>query len=179
MGVCSTSDGYFFVADTGHNRVVKFNALGNFVMSWGSEGTADGQFRQPCFIASDSNDNIYVVDRINNRIQKFNKNGTFLAKWGTNGGVPAKDPLDNWGAGNGDLFLPVGIAIDSNNFVYVSDTSNNRMQKFTSNGAFVAKWGTFSGANGNFFSPQGVACGAGGELYVADALLNRVTKFVP
>ncbi len=179
MGVCSTSDGYFFVADTGHNRVVKFDALGNFVTSWGSEGMADGQFRQPCFIARDSSDNIYVVDRINNRVQKFTKNGTFITKWGTNGGVPTEDPLDNWGNGNGDLFLPVGISIDSNNYVYVSDSSNNRMQKFTSNGTFVEKWGTFSGTSGNFFSPQGIACGANGEVYTADALLNRVTKFVP
>jgi len=179
MGVCTTSDGYIYVADTGHNRIVKFNSLGYYQSSWGTEGMGNGQFRQPCFIAADSNDNIYVVDRINNRVQKFNKNGNFITKWGTNGGVPLEDPLENWGNGDGDLFLPVGIAIDSSDNVWVADSSNNRIQKFSSNGAFIEKIGAFSGTSGNFFSPQGIACGANGELYVVDALLNRTTKFVP
>lgn len=135
--------------------------------------------QRPCFIASDSQDNIYVVDRINNRVQKFNKNGTFITKWGSNNGVPNEDPLENWGTGDGDLFLPVGIAIDKDDNVYVSDTSNNRIQKFTSDGTFVEKWGKFSGGDGDFFSPQGIACGDNGEVYTVDALLNRVIKFVP
>ncbi|MCY6960144.1 beta-propeller domain-containing protein [Clostridium brassicae] len=179
VGVCTTSDGSIYVADTGGNRIVKFNSLGQFVKSWGREGMENGQFRQPFFLASDSKDNIYVVDRSNSRIQKFDKNGNFITKWGTKGGVPVTDPLENWGIGDGDLFLPIGITIDESDNVYVTDSSNNRVQKFTSNGIFIEKWGNFSSSSGNFFSPQGIACGANGEIYVADGLLNKVTKFVP
>ncbi|MBF4692419.1 6-bladed beta-propeller [Fusibacter ferrireducens] len=178
VGVCTTSDGCTYVADTGGNRIVKFSPLGIYADSWGTEGMQDGQFRQPFFIASDSQDNIYVTDRANSRIQKFDKHGNFITKWGTNGGVPNVDPLDNWGFGDGDLFLPIGITIDDNDYVYVTDSSNNRVQKFTSDGVFVEKWGIFSGSSGNFFSPQGIACGANGEVYVADGLLNRVIKFI-
>lgn len=179
VGVCTTSSGYIYVADTGNNRIVKFNALGYFVGSWGSEGMGNGQFRQPSFISSDSQDNIYVVDRNNSRIQKFDKNGNFITKWGTNGGFPLEDPLENWGVGDGDLFLPIGITIDANDYVYVTDSSNNRVQKFASDGTFIERWGYFSGEDGGFFSPQGIACGINGEIYIVDGLLNKVTKFAP
>lgn len=92
--------------------------------------------------------------------------------------MPHEDPLENWGTEDGDLFLPVGIAIDKEDNVYISDNSNNRMQKFDSNGIFLEKWGSFSGNEGDFFSPQGIACGSNGEVYTVDALLNRVIKFV-
>lgn len=178
VGVCTDSYGNIYVSDTGNNRIVKYNAYGVYMKSWGGEGTDDGEFRQPCYIASDSQNNIYVVDRINNRVQKFNSGGQFIAKWGANNGDAMEDPLDSWGMDDGDLFLPVGIAIDSSDNVYVTDTSNNRVQKFTSDGAFVEKWGEFGGETDNFFSPQGIACGANGEVYVVDALLNRVVKFI-
>lgn len=179
MGVTTTSDGYYYVADTGNNRVVKFNPFGVFVNSWGSEGLGNGQFRQPTFIAADSLDNLYVVDRVNNRVQKFDKNGNFITKWGTNGGVPHTDPLENWGIGDGDLFLPIGIGLDGDDNVYVTDSSNNRVQKFSSNGTFINKFAEFGGEEGNFFSPQGIAFGVKGDMYIADTLLNRVVKYAP
>lgn len=179
VGVTTTSDGSYYVADTGNNRIVKFNPFGYYVTSWGTEGMGDGEFRQPFFIESDSQDNIYVVDRSNSRIQKFDKNGQFITKWGTHNGVPNSDPLENWGIANGDLFLPIGISIDASDNVYVTDSSNNRVQKFTSDGVFIEKWGTFSGEEGEFFSPQGISIGPNGDIYVVDGLLNRVTKFAP
>lgn len=179
MGVCTTSDGNIYVSDTGHNRIVKYNAFGYYMNSFGSEGMGDGQFRGPSYIAADAQDNIYVADRTNNRVEKFDKYGNFITKWGTNGGVPKEDPLENWGEADGDLFLPIGIIVDKENNVWVSDSSNNRIQKFTNNGVFLEKIGSFSGTDGNFFSPWGIAFGNNGEMYVTDALLNRVTKFIP
>jgi len=179
MGVCTDSNGNYYVADSGANRIVKFNTLGVFVDSWGTLGQDDGEFVQPCYIVADSNDNLYVADRGNSRIQKFDTAGNFITKWGTNGGVPDPDPLENWGIGDGDLFLPIGLAVDSSDNIWVADSSNNRIQKFTSSGVFVEKIGIFSGTTGNFFSPQGIAVSSNGTLYVADGLLNRVTKYVP
>ena len=36
---------------------------------------------------------------------------------------------------------PSGIATDTSGNVYVADKGNNRIQKFTSNGTFITKWG--------------------------------------
>src|SRR5687767_2352630 len=55
------------------------------VDKWGSYGSANGQFRSPVNVATDSLRHVYVVDTPNDRIQKFTSNGTFVTKWGTNG----------------------------------------------------------------------------------------------
>lgn len=176
MGVCTDSYGNIYIADTGNNRIMKCNAWGITVTTWGGYGTDLGKFNMPCFIACDSNNNVYVVDRGNCRIQKFSSNGTFISAWGTNNGVPVGSPLDNAGDGDGDLFLPIGICVDENNLVYVTDSSNNRVQVFTTNGQFVEKFGYFSGNDDGFFSPQGIAV-KNNKIYVADSLLNRITVF--
>lgn len=173
-GVAVDRKGNIFVADSENNRIQKFNSLFIFQKSWGKKGTGDGEFFQPMQIAIDSQDNVYVVDRINNRVQKFDNNGNFLAKWGTNNGSGNLDPLENWGEGPGDLFLPTGIAIDENDLVYVMDTSNNRVNVYDTNGRFIEQFGSFSGRAGDFFSPQGIGFTNDGEIIVADGLLHRI-----
>jgi tripartite motif-containing protein 71 len=46
----------------GFKSIKKFDSDGNFITSWGSEGTGDNQFWLPHDIAIDSSDNVYVVD---------------------------------------------------------------------------------------------------------------------
>ncbi len=71
-----------YVADGyGNNRVVKFDAEGNFLTTWGSPGTGPGEFDLVHSVAVDSQGRVYVSDRENNRIQIFDENGTFLDMW--------------------------------------------------------------------------------------------------
>jgi hypothetical protein len=55
------------------------------------------------------------------------------------------------------------------------DSRNDRIQKFTSDGMFVTKWG--SGGGGQFSDPHGIAVDAAGDVYVADSDDHRVRKF--
>lgn len=71
-----------YVADGyGNARVVKYDAEGNFVKTWGTPGTAPGEFDLVHSIATDSAGNVYVADRENNRIQIFDGDGNFLRMW--------------------------------------------------------------------------------------------------
>ncbi|MEI6152608.1 MAG: choice-of-anchor D domain-containing protein [Deltaproteobacteria bacterium] len=91
----------------------------------------------------------------------------YSAKWGSQG------------AAAGQFQSPSGIAIDSTGTVYVSDTSNNRIQKFTSSGTNVGSWGSVGMADGQLKRPWGIAIGSDDNLYVADSNNCRIQKFTP
>jgi len=76
------SDDSIYVVDSGHNRIVKLSSDGQLLASWGSEGSADGQFKGISSVAIDpTNNKVYVADPLNHRIQVFDPNGRFLTKW--------------------------------------------------------------------------------------------------
>jgi len=52
----------------------------------------------------------------------------FLLEWGVSG------------ERDGQFDQPIGIAIDDNGFVYISDSKNNRIQKFSEFGELYSKW---------------------------------------
>ncbi len=78
------------------------------------------------------------------------------------------EPGERAGTGDNQFDSPQDIAVDSSNNVYVVDTSNNRVQKFTSTGTFITKWGTSGSGDGQFNGPQGIAVDSSGTVYVAD-----------
>ena len=78
--VAVDASGNLYVADTGNNRIQKFDASGNSLAIWGSLGSANGQFNNPSGISIDAsgNKNLYVADTGNNRIQKLDASGNWL-----------------------------------------------------------------------------------------------------
>ena len=67
----------------------------------------------------DSDGNIYVADAAFNNLQVFNAAGELLL------------PFARMGRGAGELWLPIGVFIDRDDHVYVSDRYNNRVQIFS------------------------------------------------
>jgi DNA-binding beta-propeller fold protein YncE len=49
--------------------------------------------------------------------------------------------------------------------VYVVDTFNHRIQKFTGDGAYLTQWGTRGGGNGQFSGPMDVAADFNGDVF--------------
>ena len=58
--------------------------------------------------------------------------------------------------------------------VYVIDSGNNRVQKFTSDGRFLTKWGIFGSKDGEFAFPKGIARDSAGNVYVVDFANHRI-----
>jgi len=91
--------------------------------------------------------------------------------WGTQGSEP------------GSFDWPRGVDVSDDGFVYVADSRNHRIQKFTAGGEFVTQWGLFGGcpettpSPGTFCEPWDVAVGPDGAIYVADTWAHRVQKF--
>ncbi len=80
-----------------------------------------------------------------------------------------------YGSGPGQFINPAYIAVDPSDFVYVADSGNNRIQKFTSDGVFVTAWGT-AGSTA-LRHPVGVAYSPLGEIIVTTSGDDRVERF--
>jgi len=177
FGLAVSSSGYVYVADTGNNRIQQFDLLGTYTGQIGSStpnsGSGTGQFNQPYGVAVDTNGNIYVADTYNNRIQTFTSSGVYIMLWGSSS--------PNSGSGEGQFSQPYGVAVDANLYVYVADTGNNRIQKFTSSGVYSTQWGFYApsegNGNGEFYNPEGVAVDNNGNIYVSDTYNSRIQKF--
>ena len=161
-GIAIDGSDNVYVVDTGHCRIQAFESDGRFVRKWGTCGNNDGGFKFPTGIAISGDGNIYVADTMNYRIQKFNSEGGFLTKWGKEGSEDGSFSIDS------DLIRNQGIAVDSAGIVYVADSGNDRVQKFSPEGAFVGKWGVSGGGNGEFSSPDRMAIDIANNVYVLD-----------
>jgi hypothetical protein len=91
--------------------------------------------------------------------------GTFLGKFGRQG------------SGDGQFLDPEAVAVDQSGNVFVADTGNHRIEKFTSTGTFLRQWGSMGSADGQFHSPEGIAVDGAGNVFVTDLNNNRIEKF--
>ncbi len=145
FGCAVNSKGNIYVGDTSTHQVKVFDSEGKSLFVIGSQGSGDGQFSYPSYMAVDSQDRLYVTDYHNNRVQVFDATGKFLFKFGTNG------------TGDGQFNNPLGVAINSKQEVIVCDQYNHRIQVFDSNGKFLWKMGTKGTQDGCFSLPWDVA----------------------
>ena len=162
-GIAVDHAGNVYVADTFHDRVLKYTSTGSLVTSWGTTGSGNGQMNRPNGIAVGSDGTVYLLDTYNQRIQTFTTVGTYVSQWST------LDFGDNY------QYLS-GIAVDGTGNVYVTG-DNDQVLIFTSTGTFRTHWGTPGTGDGQFDSPLGIAVSSTGAVYVVDTYNHRIQAF--
>ena len=167
-GIATDADGYLYVADSQNHRIQVFSPEGAFVREWGSQGMAAGQFQEPWGVAVASDGTVYVADTWNHRIQVFDRQGTYLREWGIFGETGEDVSRD------GVFYGPRGLALDSDDNLYIADTGNKRVLKYSAQGLLLEAVGGPGGGSGQFQEPVGLAVDANGLVYVADTWNQRV-----
>jgi len=83
------------------------------------------------------------------------------------------------GNGRGQFDSPRGIAIDGAGNIFVADTGNGRIEKFSPSGVFITSVGTRGKDHSQFGEPNGLAVDRFGNIYVAEVSNHRVQKLGP
>lgn len=171
-GIAAAPDGTLYVADTAQHRIWHITADGDILNTWGSYGTASGQFNEPWDVAVDADGSVYVADTWNHRVQKFTAEGEYLFSWGRLGQTKAFEI-----GGRGLMYGPRGIAVGSDGAIYVVDTGNKRVQVFDADGSYLREFGGAGVEAGEMDEPVGIAVSGVGHVYVADTWNRRVQVF--
>ncbi len=100
-------------------------------------------------------------------------------RWGTNPKI-AIEPVRIIGDADTDdenlaFNMPNDLAEDSRGNIYIADSSNARIQKFTKDGTFVASLGRKGQGPGEFVSIRSLAVDADDRLFAFDASQRRLT----
>ena len=137
---------------------------------------ARGEFTWPTSIDVAGDGNVYVADEYHSSISFFAPDRIMT--------YPEADPdgesLGSWGepgSEEGQLKGPTGIEFDEDDNLYVVDSRNDRVQKFTKAGEYISGWGAQGGGPGEFDRPWGITVDGAGDVYVADWGNHRVQKF--
>nr|MCS5634341.1 HYR domain-containing protein [Candidatus Neomarinimicrobiota bacterium] len=95
-------------------------------------------------------------------------------------GDNAHSQVLQWGSfgqiDGGHFFQLEGLSVDDEGNVYVTDSGNARIQKFTSDGQFLKTWGVSGTDNGEFKKPTGIATYEN-NVYVVDSEQARIQVF--
>jgi Ca2+-binding RTX toxin-like protein/sugar lactone lactonase YvrE len=98
--------------------------------------------------------------------QSFGDNSnSYVLQWGSFGQIDG-----------GHFFQLESLSVDNEGNIYVTDSGNARIQKFTSDGQFLETWGVSGIDNGEFKKPTGIATYEN-NVYVVDSEQARIQVF--
>ena len=164
LGIGFSPEGTLFISDLGGRQAVReFRTDGTVVREVGEPGEtsfANG-------FAVDQAGNVAIADSNNGRVAFFDKGGAIVAQI-------------NRGAGEGELSLPRGLAIDDRNRLYVPMRSTSTSRSTTSGRSdsegikYVGTFGVEGSGDGQFEYPNGAAADTRGRVYITDRVNNRL-----
>jgi tripartite motif-containing protein 71 len=171
FGIASNpSTGNLYVADLGNNRVDEFSPAGRFLTSWETWGPAH-PLSNPIALAVGGGGTLYVSDVSAGKLSAWTppEAGAAHLNFTSNIGSP--------GSGNGQFSTPVDIAFDGEGNTWTSDLGNNRIEKFSSKGSWIASYGSFGSGNEQFNAPGGIDVNQStGNVYIGDTNNARIVE---
>jgi len=161
-GLTVSKTGLLYVSDTGHNRILQFNANGAFMKI-----LAENAIKEPVGLAAGADGKQYVCDVGSQRVIAFNPSGNYIAHW----------PVWGWKASEHELpWIEPYVAVDNQGNVYITDSTTNTVHKLSPDGKTAVQAGGSGTTRNQLNKPKGIAVAADGTLLIADSMNHRVLK---
>jgi putative cell wall-binding protein len=191
-GIARDKDGTLYIVDTGNGAIRTIDQNMNVK-------TLVKDLKHPTGIVINSKGEIFVTETLNHRILKVDK----LGRWTVfAGGEYAKlngEVVGAFADGKGEKAKfnePQGLAIDSENNLYVADSANQRIRKVNTEGIVTTIAGSGlelikntsyiqggyqdgDGEDAKFNFPLGLTVGADNTIYVADTYNHCIRMITP
>jgi len=169
------------VADTGNHRILVFSLAGQLldtIMLPGDDSNCTKVLKtggvsllssckypsEPVGLSYQSN-MLYWSDRKNHRVCKTTLPDKKTDCWG------------EYGRSDNQFRYPFMLASDADNYLYVVDVLNARLQVFNYRGKAFGSISSFGLISGALFRPNGIAVGEANSLFVSDAYLGTISSF--
>ena len=192
-GIVEDSKQNLYVSDTSNQEVRELVNSSAVVNAFAGDGTAgfngdnilatEAEVYNPRMLGIDSSGNIYIADESNQEIRAVNSKGII----NDFAGIQGRCTFDGDGgpATSAEVCNPYGVAVDSNNNVYIADYSNNLIRKVTKGtittiAGLPGEYG-YSGdggpaTNAKLYSPAAVAIDPAGNVFIADTNNCRIRE---
>ncbi len=151
----------------------------------GRSGASGTGFRTPVAVAVGPNAT-YVANRGYEMVPNVGWNrialGVRISKLvlgGESGEEEFIADFSKYGDGPGQVIWPAGLAVDSQDRVYVTDEWLNRISVFDADGNFLKCWGDSGSGGGQLDGPSGIVIDPQDKVYIVDTRNHRVQKFTP
>ena len=189
------ASGNLYIADSSNHRIRKVDPAG-VITTFAGNGTpcalptnacGDGglataaNLKNPSSVVMDSAGNLYIADTGDNKIRKVDTGGNISTVVGT-GNISANG---DGTATTKNVKSPEGLAIDSSNVLYISDTGHHTIRTLNGLNITTIAGDGFAGfiddptvpLNAEFNFPKAIAVNpAGTKIYVADTNNNLIRE---
>lgn len=193
-GMAFDPAGNLYVCDYLGVRVEKFDASGNFLMSWPTPGLRADH------VALDAAGDVYVSGFSDQYVHKFTSDGTPILDWLSNGLTYPSGLVESggvihvvqWSAPRVEQFLPDGtylgefetgannavdIELTADGRLWLADYENGQIRMFAADGTLLDSTGAVGTGPGEFQGLSGLGIGLDGSIYATDEQNSRVQRF--
>ena len=118
--------GAIYLADRHTGTIFVYMPEGVFIKT--IRHVAGRPLQDPASLAVGFGGQIFILESSANRVLKLDWLGRELKTWGSKGSE------------RGQFDMPSKVALSDDGSLYVADTGNHRVQKFSSDGDFIAQW---------------------------------------
>ncbi len=165
--ISSDFQGNIFIADTGNNRILKFNGNGKFLESIGGFGWENQQFDMPMDVCAKSVLDIFVADYNNHRLERYDKDLNYISTL-----MSDKTKSEDLQFG-----YPRSICISIHGELTLIDGENCRLLRINSFGEPELSFGNFADGRGKLDEPIQIDIGRDERIYVSDRAGKRIVVF--